>query len=75
MPRRSEALLQRFGDSAGQTIAAKIDEMENRIGEQAAAAAARILSVFLSDELQKRSIESLAQSIRAALNGSGSHPN
>jgi hypothetical protein len=61
-----EAMLQRFGDSAGQTIAAKIDEMESRIGEQAAAAAARILSIFLSDELQKRSIESLAQSIRAA---------
>lgn len=61
-----EAMARGFGESAGQTIAAKLDEMENRIGEQAAAAAARILSVFLSEELQKRSLDSLAKSIRAA---------
>ena len=61
-----EAMLRRFGENAGETIAARIDEMENRIGEQAAATAARILGAFLSEELQKRSMQSLAQSIRAA---------
>ena len=61
-----EVMLRRFGENAGETIAARIDEMESRIGEQVAASAARILGVFLSDELQKRSMESLAQSIRAA---------
>lgn len=61
-----EAMLQRFGETAGETIARRIDEMEARIGDQASAATARILGSFLSDELQKRSLESLAQSIRAA---------
>ena len=61
-----EAVLQRFGEQAGETIATRISEMESRIGEQSAAGAARILGAFLSEELQKRSIESLAQSIRAA---------
>jgi hypothetical protein len=61
-----EAMLRRFGESAGETIAARIDEMESRIGDQAAATAARILGAFLSEELQKRSMQSLAQSIRAA---------
>ena len=61
-----ELMLRRFGENAGETIAARIDEMESRIGDQAATAAARILGAFLSDELQKRSMESLAQSIRAA---------
>lgn len=61
-----EAMLRRFGENAGETIAGRIDELESRIGEQAAASAARILGAFLSEELQKRSMESLAQSIRAA---------
>jgi hypothetical protein len=56
-----------FGKSAGETIAARMDEMESRIGEQSASAATRILGAFLSEELQKRSLESLAQSIRAAV--------
>ncbi len=41
--------------------------MEERVGHQAATAAARILGSFLSEELQKRSMESLARSIRAAV--------
>ncbi|MBU2108403.1 MAG: hypothetical protein KKC10_17630 [Alphaproteobacteria bacterium] len=62
-----EAMLQNFGKSAGETIAARMSEMESRIGEQSASAATRILGAFLSEELQKRSLESLAQSIRAAV--------
>ena len=62
-----EALHQRFGQSAGDLISARLDEMEDRIGEQASSAATRILGAFLSDELQKRSLESLAKSIRTAV--------
>jgi hypothetical protein len=62
-----EAMHRRFGESTGEVIAARLGEMENRIGEQASSAAARILGAFLSDELQKRSLDSLAQSIRAAV--------
>ncbi len=61
------ALHQRFGQTAGDVITARLDDMENRIGEQASSAAARILGSFLSEELQKRSLESLAKSIRAAV--------
>ena len=49
-----EAMLQNFGKSAGETIAARMSEMESRIGEQSASAATRILGAFLSEELQKR---------------------
>lgn len=56
-----------IGETAGETIAQRLGEMEERIGQQAATAAARILGSFLSDELQKRSMESLARSIRAAV--------
>lgn len=64
-----EAALRRIGETAGEAIALRLGEMEERIGHQAATAAARILGSFLSDELQKRSMESLAQSIRAAIAG------
>jgi len=62
-----DAVLHQIGGSAGETIALRLGEMESRIGHQAATSAARILGSFLSDELQKRSMESLAQSIRAAV--------
>src|SRR5690606_34237130 len=61
-----ELARQRFGDDAGATIAARIGELESRIGELAAAAAARILGSMLSDDLTRRSIESLTRSIREA---------
>jgi hypothetical protein len=61
-----EAMLRTCGEQAGQAIAARIDEMEGRIGDLAAAASARILGAFLSGELQQRSIASLARSIREA---------
>jgi hypothetical protein len=56
-----------IGETAGETIAHRLREMEERIGQQAATATARILGSFLSDELQKRSMEILARSIRAAV--------
>ncbi len=62
-----DGIFRTVGETAGETIAHRLGEMEERIGHQAATSAARILGSFLSDELQKRSIESLAQSIRAAV--------
>jgi hypothetical protein len=62
-----DAMLRTIGETAGETIARRLGEMEERIGQQAATAAARILGSVLSEELQKRSLESLARSIRAAV--------
>ncbi len=56
-----------IGETAGETIALRLRELEERVGHQAANAAARILGSFLSDELQKRSMQSLAESIRAGV--------
>lgn len=64
-----DGALRRIGETAGEAIALRLGEMEERIGGQAASAAARVLGSFLSDELQKRSMESLAQSIREAVAG------
>jgi hypothetical protein len=62
-----DEIFRAIGETAGETIALRLREMEERIGQQAATAAARILGSFLSEELQKRSMESLARSIRAAV--------
>ncbi len=62
-----DGIFRAIGETAGETIAHRLREMEERVGHQAATSAARILGSFLSDELQKRSMESLAQSIRAAV--------
>jgi hypothetical protein len=64
---RIDEVLRAIGETAGETIALRLGEMEERLGRQTATTAARILGAFLSDELQKRSMESLAQSIRAAV--------
>lgn len=61
-----EAMLQHFGQESGAIIAARIDEMESRIGDLSSAAIARILGSVLSDDLLGRSMDSLAQTIRTA---------
>jgi hypothetical protein len=62
-----EALMRRFGEEAGHIVTTRFDEMEARLAELATSAAARILSGLLSAELAKRSLESLARSIRTAV--------
>ena len=64
---RIDEVFRAIGETAGETIALRLGEMEERLGHRAATTAARILGAFLSDELQKRSMESLARSIRAAV--------
>ncbi|MEP9372687.1 hypothetical protein [Mesorhizobium sp. KR1-2] len=62
-----DALTKRLGEEAGATISARLAEMEARISELATTATARIVSGFLSAEVQKQSLESLARAIRAAV--------
>lgn len=62
-----EALRARLGEQTGATVAKHFAEMEQRILDLTAASAARILSVTMTDELQKRSIESLTGILRDAL--------
>lgn len=62
-----ERMRREFGEQAGQAIAARLSEMESRVSELATAATARILAGLLSQDMQKRSLESLARSIRSAI--------
>lgn len=64
-----DSALRNIGETAGAAIALRLGELEERIGARVATAAARILGSFLSDELQRRSMDSLAQTIRAAVAG------
>ncbi len=61
-----EEVLHRFGQEAGATIAAGIAEMEARVTELTTTATARIVGGILSEDIQKRSLEALALSIKTA---------
>lgn len=56
-----------LGDVAGKTIAARLVDMETQVVARVTAAVARIVGGMLSDDLQKRSIESLAQAVHSAI--------
>ncbi|MBA3447391.1 MAG: hypothetical protein H0T56_07250 [Pseudaminobacter sp.] len=62
-----EGLRREFGEQAGRIIADRIGEMEVRVSELATSATARILAGVLNQDMQKRSLDSLAQSIRNAI--------
>ena len=64
-----EALTRRLGEEAAIAIAARMAELEERVAELATTATARILGNMLNEDMQRRSIESLARSIRAATAG------
>lgn len=61
-----EALQQRFGGDAANLIEAAIAAMEERVGALATTGAARLLSGLLTQDLQKKAIDSLAGAIRTA---------
>jgi hypothetical protein len=61
------ALRTTLGTEAGARIAARLDEIEGRLTALAAASVARILSSFLDDEMQRRSIDRLVAMIRETL--------
>jgi hypothetical protein len=62
-----QALARSFGDEAGATIAARLAEIERGVGEHVSAAVARLLGGILSGDLQRRSLDSLAKAIAAAV--------
>lgn len=62
-----EALLQRFGGEAAALIDTGIAAMEERVGALATTGAARLISGILTEDLQKRALDSLAGSIRTAI--------
>lgn len=55
-----------FSDDAAALLTQRMVEMETHITDMMTTSAATLLAKFLSDDLQKRSIEMLAASIRAA---------
>ena len=61
-----ETLKARLGTEAAAMIAARLAEMERRVTELTTVTTARILAGVLSDQVQQRSIDSLARAIRDA---------
>lgn len=60
----------RLGEQSGTMIAERMREMEETVTALAASAAARILALHLTAEIQQRMIEELGQAIRDALGDS-----
>ena len=63
----AKAFLESLGEDVGKTITERIDIMEARVAELVGATVARIVGGVLSDDLQKRSLEALAHSIRESI--------
>lgn len=63
----AKVFLESFGGDLGAAVATRIDAMEARVGELAGATVARIIGGIVSDDLQKRSLAALAQTIGAAI--------
>lgn len=61
------AQAEQLGEIASQMIAARFGSMESEVVEHITAAVARIVGGVLSEDLQKRSIDSLARSVRSAI--------
>lgn len=64
-----EELQKQLGQKAGETIAARFAEMEQRTVAVTTALTARILGIALTDELQNRAVERLAEIIAQAMKG------
>lgn len=60
----------RLGEQAGKLIAERLSEIEETIADLATSAAARILAVHLTAEIQQRMIDSLGEAIRDAIRDS-----
>jgi hypothetical protein len=65
--RNIAAQAQQLGDIASQMIAARFGSMEAEVVDHVTAAVARIVGGVLSEDLQRRSIETLARSVRSAI--------
>ncbi|TIW56456.1 MAG: hypothetical protein E5V60_29000, partial [Mesorhizobium sp.] len=63
----AKVFLEGFGGDVGQAVATRIDAMEARVTELVGATLARIIGGMVSDDLQKRSLDALARTIREAV--------
>jgi hypothetical protein len=63
----AKAFMETLGTDVGATIAARIDTMQAQMVELVSTTTARIIGGLLSEHLQKRSLEALADTIRGAL--------
>ncbi len=61
------AQAEQLGEIASQMIAARFGSMETEVVDHVTTAVARIVGGILSEDLQKRSIDSLARSVRSAI--------
>ena len=66
----ARAFLESFGSDVGVAVTARIDAMEAKVSELVGATVARIIGGIISDDLQKRSLEALAGTIREAVSDS-----
>ena len=66
----AKAFLESIGEDVGKTVALRINMMEARVTELVGATVARVVGGIVSDDLQKRSLEALARSIREAVGDS-----
>ena len=66
----AKAFLESFGGDVGAAVTARIDVMEARVSDLVGATIARIIGGIVSDDLQKRSLEALAGTIREAVGDS-----
>ncbi|UVK40777.1 hypothetical protein LHFGNBLO_002296 [Mesorhizobium sp. AR10] len=63
----AKAFLESFGGDVGRAVAARVDAMEAQVTELVSATVARIIGGIVSDDLQKRSLDALARTIREAV--------
>ncbi|MGX5839705.1 hypothetical protein ACWGTI_03160 [Mesorhizobium sp. ArgA1] len=66
----ARVFLEGFGGDLGTAVTARIDTMEAKVSELVGATVARIIGGIVSDDLQKRSLEALAGTIREAVGDS-----
>ncbi|MER9353564.1 hypothetical protein NKI61_09700 [Mesorhizobium sp. M0514] len=66
----AKAFLESFGGDLGAVVTARIEIMEAKVSDLVGATIARIIGGLVSDDLQKRSLEALAGTIREAVGDS-----
>lgn len=64
----AKAFLESLGGDVGNRIAERISSLEERLNEVIGASVARMVGRILGDELTKRSLDALANSIRISIN-------
>ena len=62
----ARAFLETLGKDVGETVAARVSDMEGRVVRLVSDSVARMIGGILSDDLQKRSLDALARAVRSA---------